>query len=764
MTGNPPPHSSNRAAVVGTRPIRPDGADKVTGRAQFGADVAWQGMLIGKVLHSPHAHARIVSIDVSKAEAIAGVRGVITGADLPPIASIPELNASGVVNLRNLASNVMARDKVLYHGHAVAAVAADSAAIAEAALDAIEVVYEPLPHVLDALDAMAPDAPILHDELRTEGVYPVEDRPSNVASRKVFEAGDADAAMAQADVVVEGTFSTQAVHQAYIEPHAVAAKITEDGLATMWVTTQGPFLVRDLSAAVLGMTPGDLRVIPSEIGGGFGGKTTIYAEPLAVLLARRTGRPVKFVMTREEVFRATGPAPAAHIEARIGANRDGTIVAATGRLVYEAGAFPGSPVGVAALSMFICYDIPNVFVEGFDVVVNKPKVTAYRAPGAPISVFASESLIDELARKLNLDPVEFRLANAVVEGDTAASGMTFEAIGLVASLEAARDSDHYRSDIDHAPAPGVRRGRGVASGFWRNGGLQSTVTINIGSDGKALLVSGSPDIGGSRASLAMMAADELGVDLSQVRPILGDTQTVGYNDSTGGSRVTFATGMAAVGAARDLVQQFRERAAKVWEVDVADVAWRDGRAVATDGSDRAVTLAELAYDARKTGGPFSASHSVLATGQGPSFATHICDVEVDEELGAVKVLRYLTIQDAGRAIHPSYVEGQMQGAAAQGIGWALNEEYRWREDGTLDNASFLDYRIPVASDLPMIDTHIVEVANPNHPYGVRGVGESGIVPPLAAVANAIRDAIDTRPYDLPISPPRLRQLIEQREA
>jgi CO/xanthine dehydrogenase Mo-binding subunit len=740
--------------VVGTRPIRPDGVDKVTGRAQFGADVHWAGSLVGALLRSPHPHARIVSIDTTAAEALDGVHGVITGADLPDIETIPEYNASGIVNLRNLAANVLARDKVLYHGHPVAAVAASDAEIARQAIDLIEVVYEPLPHVLDAVEAMHPGAPILHDQLRTAGAE--SDETTNVAARKVVSRGDAQHAMGEADVVVSGTFTTRAVHQGYIEPHAVAAEVGEDGLATMWVTTQGPFLVRDLTSAVLGMSSGDLRVIPSEIGGGFGGKTTIYAEPLAVELARRTGRPVKFVMRREEVFRATGPAPAAHIEASLGATTDGRIVAATARVVYEAGAFPGSPVGAAVQDIFVSYDIPNVHVEGFDVVVNKPKVTAYRAPGGPIAAFASESLIDDLATELGLDPIELRLRNAVEEGDTTAHGVTFEAIGLKATLEAARDSDHYRSE-----PPGLRRGRGVASGYWRNGALQSTVTINIGSDGKALLVTGSPDIGGSRASLAMMAADELGIALERVRPVLGDTQTVGYNDNTGGSRVTFATGMAAVGAARDLVRQFRERAASIWDVEVDAVEWRGGRA--TDGSGREITLEDLAYNARRTGGPFSASHSVLAQGQGPGFATHVCDVEVDEDLGSVRIVRYLAVQDAGRAIHPSYVEGQMQGAAAQGIGWALNEEYVWREDGTLDNASFLDYRIPVASDLPMIDTHIVEVPNPNHPYGVRGVGEVGIVPPLAAVANAIRDAIGVRVHDLPISPSRLRAVIEQRD-
>lgn len=744
--------------TVGTRPIRHDGVDKVTGRADFGADVHWHGMLQGRVLRSPHAHARILSIDTSKARDVEGVRAIVTGSDLPALEDLPEFDDDGATNLRHLAENVLARDRVLYHGHAVAAVAADTRAVAEKAIALIDVRYEVLPHVLDAHDAMGADAPILHDQLVTKGVYPPVEDPTNVAARVLVECGDADAAFQDAAAVVEGTFTTQAVHQGYIEPHAVGARAGEDGQVLVWVSTQGPFMVRDYSAAVLGKQRGEIRVIPSEIGGGFGGKTTLYLEPLAIWLAEHAHRPVKLVMSREEVFRATGPAPATHIEARIGADANGRIIAASAQLIFEAGAFPGSPVGAAVRTMFAPYDIANVFVEGFDVLVNKPKAAAYRAPGAPMGAFASESLLDDLARELKLDPLELRLANAAQEGTVTAEGTTFDVIGYRQTLEAALASDHYRAPL------GPRQGRGVAGGYWFNGGAQSTATVNIAADGSAIVVSGSPDIGGSRASLAMMAAEELGISATQVHPVLGDTQTIGYNDQTGGSRVTFATGMAVVEATRQVVQQLRDRAAERWHVDVDQVEWRDGAAWAPgdNGTQRQLSLEKLAHDAGRTGGPFSATVSLSAKGVGPGFATHICDVEVDEELGSVKVVRYLAVQDAGRAIHPSYVEGQMQGAVAQGIGWALNEEYVWSDDGELENAGFLDYRIPVASDLPRIDTVIVEVPNPHHPYGVRGVGEVGIVPPLAAIANAIRDAIGVRPRDLPVSPPTLRSLLDER--
>ncbi|HXX47129.1 MAG TPA: xanthine dehydrogenase family protein molybdopterin-binding subunit [Myxococcota bacterium] len=749
--------SERKFRQVGTRPIRHDGLDKVTGRAQFGADFSLPGMLWGKVLRSPHAHARIRRIDVSAALALPGVHAVISGRDFPEVAAESAAGGEGATDFRDLALNVMARDKALYNGHAVAAVAATSARIAEEACRRIAVDYEVLTPVLSLDQALAKDAPILHEGMRASGDEPLPEGPTNLASRREMGRGDVAAGFAAADAVAEREFRTPMVHQGYIEPHAVLARTGEDGRSLVYCCTQGPFMVRAYSAKVLGVATDTIKVVPTEIGGGFGGKTTVYLEPLAILLSRKAGRPVKMVMTREEVFRATGPTSGTHIRVKMGAKRDGTLTAAEAVLVYEAGAFKGSPVGAAMMTVFAPYKLANVRIEGWDVVVNKPKVAAYRAPGAPMAALATEAVMDELARKLGQDPIDFRLVNAAHEGVQATYGPKYRAIGFVESLKAAKAHPHYRAPL------GPNQGRGVACGFWFNAGLSSSANVSINEDGSAVVMSGCPDIGGSRASLALMAAEELGIPVEQVRPVVVDTESIGYNDLTGGSRVTFATGMAVIEAARDVVNQLRARAAKTWEVELDAVAWSDGRAVPVNGAEgkhEPLSLRQLAARSAATGGPIAGRASLTARGAGPGFATHVCDVEVDRETGAVKVLRYTAVQDAGRAIHPSYVEGQMQGGVAQGIGWALNEEYVFDSKGAMENAGFLDYRVPVASDLPMIDTVIVEVPNPTHPYGVRGVGETPIVPPLAAVANAVQRAAGVEICELPISPPKLLELIE----
>ena len=740
---------------VGTRPIRHDGLDKVTGRANFGADLSLPGMLHGKILRSPHAHARIKHIDTSAAEKLEGVHAVVTGADLPDLRSERADGGEAEVDFRDLSHNVLARGKVLYHGHAVAAVAATSLRVAEEALRRIEVQYQVLPHVLEIEPAMAPDAPILHDDLLTAGVEPRPEKPSNVARRFLIEKGDVEKGFAEADVIVEREYRTETVHQGYIEPHAVVARTGEDGQSVVWCCTQGHFMVRAFSARVLGMPVSRIKVIPSEIGGGFGGKTTIYLEPLAILLSRRAGRPVKMVMTREEVFRATGPAPASITRVKMGARKDGRITAAKVWMAYAAGAFPGSPMLAGLMAMLAPYDLENVHLEGYDVVVNKPKTTAYRAPGVPMAAFATETVIDEIAQKLNTDPIDLRIAHAVKKGVNAIYGPRFKDIGFIETLEAARSHPHYKAPL------GENQGRGIACGFWFNGGMQSSAAINLNEDGSATVLSGNPDIGGSRASLALMAAEELGIDVQQIRPVVADTETIGYNDLTGGSRVTFATGMAVIEAARDIVRQLRERAAMTWEVEVDQVEWREGAAHCTNGTKHdPLPLKKIVRGSARTGGPISGRASLRARGVGPSFATHLCDVEVDRDTGLVRVVRYTAIQDVGKAVHPSYVEGQLQGGVAQGVGWALNEAYIYDENGVLQNPGFLDYRVPVCSDLPMIDTVLIEVANPFHPHGVRGVGETPIVPPLATIANAIHSAAGVRMRELPMSPPRVLEAIQ----
>jgi CO/xanthine dehydrogenase Mo-binding subunit len=710
------------------------------------------GQLVGKILRSPHAHARIVSIDASRARALPGVKAVVTAADFPDLASEMIEGGEAESNMRDLSLNVMARDKALYDGHAVAAVAAISTEIADEALSRIKVTYEPLPHVTDVEAAMAPGAPLLHAHLFTEGLEARPAQPSNIARRHKSVRGDPEAAFAAADVVVEGRYVTQAVHQGYIEPHACVAAWGEDGRCEVWSSSQGQFMVRTYCAKVLGLEISDVRVTPAEIGGGFGGKTTVYLEPVALALSRASGHPVKMVMSREEVFRATGPTSGAVILVRLGATTDGTITAADVELKFQAGAFPGSPVGAACMTSLACYDIANFVVTGWDVVNNTPKVAAYRAPGAPIAAFGVECAVDELALKLGMDPLELREKNAVRDGTKASYGPTYRNIGYVETLAAIRDSEHYKAPL------GPNQGRGLAVGFWFNVGGESTAAVHIGEDGSAVVVTGNPDIGGSRASMAMMAAETLGLPIERVRPMVADTASIGYSMLTGGSRTTFATGMAVVQAAEKVVAELRGRAAKLWETSLEHVEWRGGRAVCLDPakSDKApLSLEALAAQSGRTGGPISAQVSLNAQGAGPGFGVHVCDVEVDTETGQVSVVRYTAAQDVGRAIHPSYVEGQVQGGVAQGVGWALNEEYIFDSAGRMENAGFLDYRMPVASDLPMLDAILVEVPNPRHPYGAKGVGEVPIVPPLAAVANAVRAATGVRMTDLPLSPPKV---------
>ncbi len=745
-----PRFSGRKFSSVGTRPIRPDGVDKVTGRARYGADFNMAGQLVGRVLRSPHAHAKILNIDTSKAEKLAGVKAVITAADLPDL-------TEGDAGMYDVLDNCMARGKALYDGHAVAAVAAVDASTARQALKLIEVEYELLPHVTDVDEAMKHTAPLINDAIFTEGLEEKPVKPSNVTKRSQFGHGDVHQGFGHADVIVERSFKTEQTHQGYIEPHACVANVNLDGTADLWVCTQGHFVYRQHCAQLLGLEASKLRVTSSEIGGGFGGKTHVWAEPVALALSRKAGRPVKLVMTRDEVFRASGPTSATSIDVKIGARKDGTITAAEATLRYSSGPYAGTWAEIGAMTAFACYKLDNVKTVGFEVLVNRPKTAAYRAPSAPMAAFAVESAVDELAKELGIDPVEFRIKNAAQEGTRSSYGPVYGPIGIGPTLEAAKHHPHMKAPL------GKNQGRGMACGFWFNFGGQTCVDLNIGMDGSVSLAVGTVDVGGSRASLSLVAAEELGIDYAQLKAVVADTSSLGYNDMTDGSRGTFSSSMATISAARNAIKILRDRAAQTWDIPVDDVVWENGHAIAKGekyGNLAALSLKEIAAKSGTTGGPIAGHSELVADGAGVSFATHICDIEVDPETGAARVIRYTVIQDAGKAVHPTYVEGQYQGGAAQGIGWALNEEYIYGKDGRLQNAGFLDYRIPVCSDLPMIDTQILEIPNPNHPYGVRGVGETSIVPPLAAIANAVSNAAGVRMTHIPMSPPRVLAAIE----
>ena len=743
--------------VVGTSPVRHDGVDKVTGRAIFGVDVALPGMLHGKVLRSPRAHARIRSIDTRRAAAADGVHAVVTAQDMP---QRQPGDPPGVIGpARAKLMNVLAHDKVLYQGHAIAAIAASSPHLAERALQLIETEYEVLKPVVDVRAAMAPDAPLLHADLRTETVGEFADEPSNVAKHLIFEEGDVEQGFAAADLVIEREFSTSTVHQGYIEPQNALADWSPDGQLVIQCSTQGHFGVRAELSDLLDWPPSKIKVIPAEIGGGFGGKLTNYLAPLAALLSRKSGHPVKLTMDRAETLRGTGPAPGTFARVKMGATRDGRITAVEVFMAFEAGGFPGSSVGGGCNTALGPYSVENFRIDGYDVVVNKPKSQAFRAPGAPQAEFAVESVVDELSGRLGIDPIEFRRRNAAKEGDRRSNGTVHGVIGHAETLEAARRSDHYRTDLEEVP--GLKRGRGVAAAFWTNGGGTSSVRCRLNSDGSVTMHESSPDIGGTRTSIAMQLSETLGIPVEDVKPVVADTDSIAVGGNAAGSRTTFATGWAAIEAARDLRERMIEGLADAWDVPVDAISLADG-GFRRDGT--AVSFKEAAAILDDEGLQLVGRATASPSGVGTTFAAHIVDVEVDEETGKVKVIRYTAAQDVGTAVYPPYVEGQIEGGVAQGIGWALSEEYVYDSDGQLRNASLLDYRMPTSLDVPEIETILVEVPNPGHPYGVRGVGEIPVVPPLAAIANAIHAAVGVRIRDLPASPSRVYAAIRARGA
>ena len=754
--------------VVGTRPIRHDGIDKVIGAAKYGADIQLAGMIHGKVLRSPYAHARIRGIDTSRAEALPGVLGVVTAKDFPIIQDQIIDLAETQGNVRLMAEHVMAHQKALYQGHAVAAVAATSPHIAEQALGLIDVDYEVLEPVLSLEDAMRPDATVIHESLSThfkmERFARGEDTGArgNIASHIQHKLGDVEKGFREADVVLEREYQTGTVHQGYIEPHASTATWSGDGRLTVWTCTQGSFAIRSSTAAICGVPEDMVRVIPTEIGGGFGAKITTYLEPLAAILSKKTGRPIKMVMSRKDVFEGTGPTSATTLRTKIGATKDGRITALQTWMAFEAGAFPGSPVGGGTLCATGPYNIDNLLVDGYDVVVNKQKVQAYRAPGQPQGAFAIEPIIDELAQELGMDPMDLRLKNVAKEGDRMPNGVAHPRFGVREMEEAMRDHPHYNEPLGEPGSPSAVRGRGAAVGYRWQAGQMSAATIIVNSNGTINLVTGSVDIGGTRTAVAMQAAEVLGISAEDVVPTVVDTDTIGFTAVTGGSRTAFDTGLAAIQAAEDIKRQMATRASAIWEVQEEDVIFEDGVFSCTRNPEDRFTFKELAGRMMRTGGPITTSVSAVSTGVGPIIAGNIFDVEVDQDTGKVDIVRCTAFMDVGTAVHPSYVEGQMQGGTVQGIGWALNEEYNYNDQGVMLNSSFLDYRMPTSLDVPMIETVMVEVPNPRHPFGLRGVGEAPIIPPLPAIANAVSNAIGVRVNKLPITPADVLEAIESK--
>lgn len=727
--------------VIGTSPIRPDALDKVTGRAVYGPDFSLPGMLAGAVLRSPLAHARILAVDTRLAEAQPGVRAVITALDLP--------DAGSDTHLRQARMAILALGKALYAGQPVAAVAAENLETAQQALNLIQVSYETLPAVLDGRQATQPGAPLLHEDLGPGG---------NLADHFQTRRGDVARGFAAADVVIEREFYTSAVHQGYLEPLNATAIWSADGQLTVWCSTQGAFGVRDQLAEILDLPPGQIRVIPLEIGGGFGGKNTVYLEPLAALLSRKaSGQPVKLVMTRAEVLAASGPTSASTIRVKLGATRSGRLTAAEASLVYEAGAFPGSPLWGGMGSIFSQYTLEHALIDGYDVVVNKTQASTYRAPGAANALFAAESVVDELAGALGIDPLELRRMNAVRQGDSRPDGSVFGPIGCLETIQQMLDSPHYRAPLPPAQ-PGHATGRGVASAYWGNGGGTSSATARLEVNGSIHLVMGSVDLAAIRIVVTMQLAETLGLPVSAIHTEVGDTLTVGFTEGSYGSRSTVATGLAAYRIGCRLIEVFRQAAADHWGAALQDVSYRSGTLA---WRDQELSLTQLAAGLAP-GEPLQVSLTSTAEGWAPGFAVHLVDVDVDCETGQVRLLRYTAVQDVGTAVHPDYLVGQIQGGVVQGIGWALCEGYIYDDQGRLLNDNLANYRLPLSVEAPPIEVVLVQTPNPHHPYGVRGAGEIPIVPPAAAIANAIYHAAGARLDTLPMTPERVLAALEKK--
>jgi len=745
--------------VLGTRPVRPDGLDKVLGRALFADDFYLPNMIHGRFLRSPHAHAIIKSIDTSAAEALPGVRAVVTSADFPEIKNeMVSQGAAGMLNIADVAANCIARDKVLYDGHAVAGVAADNPHIAEEAVNLIRVEYEVLPPVMDVETAMSEGAPVVHENyLPGAFILPTEKFLPN-ATRMQLGSGDPGKGFAEADIVIERDFRCSTIHQGYIESHVTTVNWDANDRITVWTATQGAFNLRDHLAEVLLIPIANIRVVPMEIGGGFGGKERMYLEPVAAMLSKKSRRPVKVALRRDEVLRATGPSSGTYMKVKMGAKRDGTLVAADLHLAYEAGAFAGGPIFLGAIASTSRYNIPNIEINGFDVIVNKPTMRPYRAPGAPQSVFAVEQVIDELARELGMDLIDFRMKNLTKSGDLLAAGFPCAPIDTVAMMEAVRSHPHYS-----APLEGKNRGRGMAYAMWFGLGEASSAQISVNPDGSVHVLTGSPDLSGTRMTFAMQAAEALGIDVRHVTASVGDTEAVGFALPTVGSRTTYATGAVICEVAQEVLKQMAARAALLWETDPDLITVENGVFRNKEDPGLEIAFRDLCGKLFQTGGPITVHMTRSPQSFIPGTAVHLADVEVDPETGKVDILRYTVFQDVGKAVHPDYVAGQMQGATVQGIGMALNEGYHYDAEGHLKNISLLDYRMPTTLDIPMIETVILESPNPTHPFGVRGCGEHSIIPPAAAIANAIYDATGVRLNSMPMAPHKVCAAIKAKQ-
>ncbi len=744
--------------AIGTPTRLLEGAPKVKGSLRYCGDLDRPGLLHARLVTSPHAHAEVLSIDASEAEGMPGVVAVVTADDLP------ELPAE------NRALLMLARKRAIFVGHPVALVLAESEACAEDSAEAVMVDYDPLPAATSLEQAEAPSAPAVwpdglpgqSDEAAAHGAGGAGDEGGdgpaspNVTNRMRFERGDLAAGFAEADAVVERSFTTAGVHQSYLEPHVALVDPDPMGAGmTIYSSTQATFYIRDTVAAVLGLQHNEVRVIGTPVGGGFGGKFLLY-EPLLAIVASRLQRPVRLAMSRTEEMLAATPAPATRITIRAGARRSGQLTALEAELALDCGCFPSSMTGLAGILLGSSYQTPNQAVGGFEVVTNKPSVGAYRAPLAPQAAFVVETVLDQLAQELGLDPLELRLRNASESGQPMATGMPWAGMGQRQVLEALQAHPAWQGR-EKARAEG--RGVGIALGAWPGGTEPAAAACGLQSDGTVKVHISSADITGTNTSLALIAAEAFGVEPERVTIATGDTVSGPFAGSSGGSKILYTLGPPVMQAAREARQQTLELAAATFEAAPEDLEIVDGAVRVKGSPDKAIPLRKIAQRTMRFGSrqaPVFGHGRHAQTSQAPGFCAQLAEVAVDEETGRVQVERLVVVQDCGKAINPPAVEGQMMGGALQGVGWALYEEMAYSEDGQLLSATLNDYAVPHSSQGPVqLETVLVEVPSEHGPFGARGVGEPPVIPTAAAVANAIADATGARLAELPMTPPRV---------
>ncbi len=755
--------------AVGQALPRIDAEEKARGQAIFGADVQLPHALVGKFLPSPHAHAEILSIDTTEADALPGVRAVITAADIP---DVPKYDPASRFHA------FLARPYVVFTGQPVAAVAADDLATAEAALELIKVEYRSLPAVLALQEAIRPGCPPVrhgrqthkidssaqaHTTLAAESDSDVSMKNAatpNIANRRVLKHGDMEAAFAESDIIIDHTYTVPVVHQGYIEPHSFVAVWDRTNHVTVWESTQGAFAARDLISNTLGIPLANITLNSTEIGGGFGGKIEGLFSPIVVLLAKKAQRPVKLVLTRHEELVGANPAPQTIIQIKTGAKKDGTLTALQAQVLLDTGAFASNWImSVVAMLVGNNYNFQAWHIEGMEVLTNKASIAAYRAPGAVNAAFAIESQVDEMARRLGLNPLDFRLKNLTLKGDLLSDGTRQIDIGADEVLAALAAHPAWTDPSPgHVGDDGMLHGRGIGMGVWAGGGDSAAAIAMLESDGTVQIILGTVDLTGSFTSLAQIVADTLGVPVERIVISKTSPGRAPFAPMSAGSQTIYTMGVAVHRAALSLRAKLLDCAAHDFGVSEAELDIEEGNVFVVSQPDKSLSF-EMLYLMSRGGftehGPLIGEGSVPSRPPSPGVAAGIAEVAVDPETGQVTLTRLTMAQDVGRAINPLSVEGQIQGGAAQSVGMALWEEIKYNAYGQVLNPSLLDYRQATFADIPMIEAILVEAPGGDGPFGARLVGEPPIIPPAAAIANAIADAIGARVCDLPITPERV---------